>query len=99
MRRADAVRQHEVHAVSGCQWRGIGVSKHLAVGIGNPRSSAKVNSEVGAVVGDVVVVQITGGAERGGDVIWAAGHGFTSRTAVSGADVICRDEVIAAAGG
>src|ERR1051326_470338 len=99
MRRADAVRQHEVHAVSGCQWRGIGVSKHLAVGIGNPRSSAKVNSEVGTVVGDVVVVQITGGAERGSDVLGTAGYGFPRRTAVGRTDIVCRYEVVTAARG
>src|ERR1051326_7865021 len=99
MRRADAVRQHEVHAVSGCQWRGIGVSKHLAVGIGNRRSSAKVNSEVGTIVGDVVVVQITAGAERRGDVVGTAGYGFTCCTAVGRGDVVRRHKVVAAAGG
>src|SRR5438046_10437359 len=48
----------------------------------------------GAVVGDVVVVQITGSTERGGNVVRAARYRLTCGAAVAGSDIISSQEVI-----
>src|SRR5439155_901878 len=99
--RAHTVRRDKAAAAARGERAGVGIAIGLAVGVGRPGRRLLVDGEVGAVVGDVVVIQRTSycRAQRGRDVVGAARHCLARCASVGCAHAVARQEAAAAACG
>ena len=95
----DTVGGDEVAATTGGQWHWFRVAIGFTVRVRGPSGEALVDGELGPIVGNDVVVQITSRTQCGGDVISRRAGILTSDATVGGRDTVGGDEVAATAGG